>query len=101
MSFRSQVIHPHVIVMITFSPSLLAETEESGLELRKLIESKAGEVTDVIASIGGYKPNGPMLSQPLEQLQEVSNDLNEILFKGFDQWQLHYACNPPSTPEGL
>lgn len=39
--------------------------------MKKLIETKAGTVTDVVASIGGWGGNGPILSQSLKQFNEV------------------------------
>jgi len=61
----------YIAIHLLFLNFFTKESEENGQALRKLIESKVGAVTDVVASIGGWGPTGPMLSQTVDQLHKV------------------------------
>ena len=55
------------------------ETEDSAMELRKQIEAKAGEITDVVVCMGRWTVTGPVLSQSVQQYQEVISNTENTL----------------------
>ena len=52
-------------------PSLSLASEESATELKEAILAKVGTITDVVASIGGFRMTGPILDQTLEEYRKA------------------------------
>ena len=52
------------------------DTEENAAKLQKAVVDAAKEITDVVASFGGWKEGGPLLQQSVDFLMEVSQSLS-------------------------
>ena len=51
-----------------------AASEQSAAELQKVVLAKAGEITDVVASIGSWDDKGgPLLNMKAEELDRVNS----------------------------
>lgn len=61
--------------MIAYHPLYIppADTEENVAKLQKAVLDAAKEITDVLASFGGWSEGGPLLQQSLDFLMKVSH----------------------------